>query len=84
MPVIFSTVNNPHVELFTLIYVIYKNKVFQILYACQILIKEINRVVFFLSSFKLDVFGIWWKYKYTCSEKIQVDIMCVYISIQNQ
>jgi len=49
MPVIFSTVNNGHVELFTLIYnEIYKNKACQILYACQILIKEINRVFFLL------------------------------------
>lgn len=85
MPVIFSTVNNLHVELFTLIYnMIYKNKAFQILYACQILLNQMNSFFFFLSSFKLDVFGICLRYKHTCLDRIQVDIMCVYISIQIQ
>lgn len=65
MPVIFNTVNYLHVKLFTLICnIIHKNKAIQILYVCQIVIKEINSY-FFLSCFKLDVFGVWWKYKYT-------------------
>lgn len=39
---------------------------------------------FFLLSFKLDVFDICWKYKHTCSWRIQMDILCIYINIQIQ
>lgn len=82
MPVIFSTVNYLHVKLFILIYnMFYKNKAIQMFYVCQIVIKEINSY-FFLSSFKLDGFGICWNYKYTVF--CQDPSGCVYISIQIQ